>query len=147
LADDPGWLLPASNGEICFIRLVYPLVASAKGEDLHAVPTYSCQSEANARAGRMVETQDLITAQGRAGKVRVVGVVPDGVAQVSIEERGGRNVPIPTAQNAYEAVLDAPVSVSYVRRDRNHLQRYTVTLPGSAGQGLSRGPERSAGNF
>lgn len=128
LANDPGWLVPATNGEICLERLIYPLIADIKGAALQPTPSQMCTSESEAQAGRLVETHALLTSGREAKYSTVVGVVPNGVATVTIVSRSGRRISVTVLRNAYEAVVADPVSVRYVMRHRGRLEEHAIPL-------------------
>lgn len=111
LALNPGWLIPAANGEVCLARLVYPLSPPDAASVSSPIPANTCVPEASAQAGRLVETQSLSTTVSAPGRDRVVGVAPDGVTTVNILQRNGRHVAVPVIRNGYEAIASDPVAV------------------------------------
>jgi len=142
LADQPAWLVPASEGEICFVRVVYPRVQT--GLEPLVVP--SCASLAAIEAGELVEVESLSGFAPKA-KARVVGVVPDGVTAVDVESTEmdvasteHRVTRVPVMRNAFEAIVGDPARAWFVRRvgDRSSVERFA--LAGIPGKGVTRPP-------
>jgi hypothetical protein len=127
LANSPGWLIPATNGALCLVRLVYPLVASVDGTASAPIPSQTCAPESAAQAGRLVETQSLATSGTQARDAKVVGVVPNGVTTVDILLRHRSSMTVAVIRNAYEAVVAAPFAVRFVT-SRHGDQRVTIPL-------------------
>jgi hypothetical protein len=114
LPSESAWLVPAEGGDLCLVRLVYPLVSSIGGTPLGPAVAVGCNSEAAALAGRLVATQSLsATSAARTVPVRVIGIVPDGVENVSIRSGRGHASRVAVVQNAYEAVLRDPTEVLF----------------------------------
>jgi hypothetical protein len=114
LADEPVWLVPAVEGRLCMVRLVFPLVTGAQGRDLGPIPAQVCASEAEARAGELVSTHSLATSATRRASTSIVGIVPDGVRQVSLISRLGTSTTLPVIRNSYATVALEPASVTFV---------------------------------
>jgi hypothetical protein len=112
LADQPGWLLPASEGEICLVRIVYPRV---QNEDLEPLISPSCSSRAGIEAGELVEVESHSASTTRAN-ARVVGIVPDGVTAVDVESTEHQVTNVPVMRNAFEAIVGDPARAWFVRR-------------------------------
>jgi hypothetical protein len=128
LADDPGWLVPAANAEICLVQLIYPLIPVVHGEVLRPAPSTSCASEASAQAGRLVGTRSLSTSTTRATKTSVTGIVPNGVSTVTIVSARGQQTIADVMRNAYEAVATDPVAVRFVTTSHGKPTTHTVKL-------------------
>jgi hypothetical protein len=128
LSDDPGWLLPATNGEICLERTVYPLLTESKGVVPPPTRSQSCATEAEVRAGRLVEAQALLTSGTQAKSSRVVGVVPNGVTTVTIVLRRRPHVSVEVIHNAYEAIVPDPIKVQFVTRRGSQLEEHVIPL-------------------
>jgi len=113
LADEPGWLVPSVSGDQCLVRLVYPVAGFAKNNTLPPIPLWNCVSRAAAQAGHLIETQVVTLAGTKPLHTKVIGIVPDGTQEVYIATRGGRRLVVPVNQNAYEAIVENPVSVRF----------------------------------
>jgi hypothetical protein len=112
-SSDPGWLVLASDGSLCLVRLIYPLIPAIEGPSL-PITSKTCASEEQARSGQLVETESLTTEVGEPSRNVVVGIVPDGVATVKVSEANGQVVVVHVTRNAYEAVTANPRSVEFV---------------------------------
>jgi hypothetical protein len=128
LANDPGWLLPAANGEICLVQLIYPLIAAVHGEALPPTPVTSCEPEALAEAGRLVGTHSLGSSVTRSADANVTGIAPNGVATVKIIASRGRSVTVDVVRNAYEAVIADPVAVRFIATSHRKAITHAVRL-------------------
>lgn len=135
-ANEPAWLVPASNGELCLARLLYPLLRSA----YPPLALLTCLPEAAVQAGHLVTTQALMTSGIHARLTRVTGVVPDGVATVNIVARHARPITSPVIRNAYEAVVSRPISVRFITRANNNAQRHSVPLVTFSATNVSPAP-------
>jgi hypothetical protein len=127
LANEPGWLLPAADGEICLVRVVYPLLSGSGSASLPPTDSQVCESESGVLGGRLVETQSL-SATSAQGMTRVVGVVPDGVAKVLVVLAGGATAVVPVQRNAYEVIVRGPVAVRFVRRQDSRVTAHRIEL-------------------
>jgi hypothetical protein len=125
---NPGWLMPAVNGQICLVRLVYPLISTQHGIELGPTPSYTCASEAATQEGHLVETQSLATSGTDTRNARVVGVVPNGVSAVTLVSSEGRRTVVPVFRNAFEAIIWKPTFVRFVVRDGNHKVGRSIRL-------------------
>lgn len=148
LAHQRGWLIPAAGNELCLARVVNPLVPEIDGQLLHPSVERSCASKTEAAAGRLSEAQSLSTTFRKHMPTRVVGIVPDGVNEVTIHLDGGASAQVAVAHNSYEDVLVNPSSVSFTATTSN--RRYVVPVssvagasgtPYNAGQAESEFPE------
>jgi hypothetical protein len=63
----------------------------------------TCGSPTEILAGRVVAAE--LCSPAEPGEVRVLGMVPDGVAEVQIETQAGSSVAVPVTGNVYEASL------------------------------------------
>jgi hypothetical protein len=128
LADAPGWLVPATGDQVCLVDLVAPTVASLGGSP--APPpaiAHDCTSEATALGGGLVESQSR-TAGAYARSARVVGVVPDGVSEVTVHERGRPPLIVDVIRNAYDVVVPDPVAVSFALHRGSRSVVHTVPV-------------------
>ncbi len=125
---NPGWLVPAEDGQACLVRLVYPLIAAEHGAPLSPTPSYVCASEAETREGRLFETQSLTISGTGTRNARVVGVAPNGVAAVTLVSGKGRQVTVPVFRNAYEAIAVDPIVVRFVVADGRHQMKRSIRL-------------------
>jgi hypothetical protein len=133
LANQQAWLIPAPEGKLCLARIVNPLVPEINGERLYPSLTRSCASLSETEAGQLHESQSLSTSFKRRMPTRVVGVVPDGVSEVTINYEDSGSTKVTVTRNAYEDVLINPSSVSFTATARNHSHRYVVKLSSVAG--------------
>jgi hypothetical protein len=128
LANEPGWLVPAANGEICLVQVIYPLVAKERGEVLPPAPATACQSEALAKAGQLVGTRSLSASLTQATDSIVTGVAPNGVATVKIVSSRGRSTSVDVVRNAYEVAVADPVAVRFTTTSHGKPITHTVRL-------------------
>jgi hypothetical protein len=142
LANQPAWLLPASEGEVCLVRVVYPRVQT----DLEPLIVPNCASRAAIEAGELVEVESLSGSAARA-KARVVGVVPNGVTAVDVESTEvdlasteHRVTRVPVMRNAFEAIVGDPARAWFVRRVGDHSSVERFALAGIPGNGVTRPP-------
>jgi hypothetical protein len=127
LANTPGWIVPASDGELCMVRVVYP-VAPTPGVPFSPSVAYRCSTEPEVEAGRLVETQYLGTTVSRSPHARVVGVAPNGVASVTIVTGDGLQTAVAVTRNAYEAIVDDPVVARFVTFKDGHSHQNAIPL-------------------
>jgi hypothetical protein len=127
LANEPGWLLPAADGEICLVRVVYPLLSGSGRASLPPTDSQVCEPGAGVLDGHLVETQSL-SATPAQGVTRVVGIVPDGVAKVLVVLAGGATAMVPVQRNAYEVIVREPVAVRFVRRHGSRVTAHRIEL-------------------
>jgi hypothetical protein len=125
---NPGWLVPAVDGQTCLVRLIYPLIPAEHGIALSPTPSYTCASEAATQEGHLVETQSLTTSGTGTTDARVVGVVPNGVTSVTLVSRGGRATAVPVFRNAFEAIAWEPIVLRFAVRDGNHTVERSIRL-------------------
>lgn len=129
LPDNPVWLLPSANGELCLAALDYPLVKQPGGDALPPVPSYDCSTMSNALAGKLVVTQSLeTTARTVDGSERVYGAIPDGVEKVLVFFGHGRKTSTPVIRNGYEIVVDDPERIEFQVRRAGRLVTESVHL-------------------
>jgi hypothetical protein len=123
LANSPAWLVPASDGEACLIRIVQPLVRIEEGRPLPPSVSLICLPEQAAQSGQLVETQSLSLGSANARWYRVVGVVPDTAREIEIVSAHDTRMAITAVRNAYEAVVRDPRAVRFLtgRRRRQHV--------------------------
>lgn len=140
LANDPGWLLPAANGELCLVRVIYPLVARSNGVVLPTARSLTCASEAKIQAGRLVDVQALLTSGTKARESKVVGVAPNRVSTVTIISRDGRRLSVVVRQGAYEAVVANPIGLSFTTRHRGRPEKHVIPLTTFSGQSATPQP-------
>jgi hypothetical protein len=127
LANHPGWLIPASNGELCLVRVTYP-ISDAGGGDLSPAVGDQCEPTEAVQAGELVEVQTL-GASAAASMQLVVGIAPEGISTVEIETRNGSVASVPVNQNAYEATVRMPSRVLFTRTLGLRSVKETVSLP------------------
>jgi hypothetical protein len=144
LAGYPGWLVPAANGEMCLVRLIYPLIAAVHGTALPPTPSQTCAPQASAEAGRLVESQSLATSGTRSVQNRVLGVAPNGVAKVTIISSRGRRVTVEVIRNAYETVVEDPLAVEFVTTSHHKSVTHTIPLTSFNGRNVSPQPGTGA---
>jgi hypothetical protein len=140
IAGDPTWLVPSSNGELCLVRVVYPVTRSQSGSSLPPTVARNCEFEARALEGRLVWLQSLATSTRGSPWTTIVGVAPDGVSTVTIVSGHGGNMRVPVVRNAYEATIAEPKAVRLVRVSAGHRIAYSVLFPGVSGR-LATQPE------
>jgi hypothetical protein len=128
LANDPGWLVPASNGEMCLVRLVYPLIAKVHSATLPPIPLHTCATKHSAETGRLVETQSLATSGTRSHDNKIVGIAPNSVATVKILSDRGSDTTVDVIRNAYEAIVVDPVAVLFLTLGHGKVLTHTVPL-------------------
>lgn len=129
LPSEPAWLVPAGGGDLCLVRLLYPLVRAVGGAALPPAPVVDCASQANALAGKLVTTQSLsATSAGASVPIRVIGVVPDGVNSVTIGSQSGSRMRVDVLRNGYVAVLREPTEVIFVVQDQGRSVERKVRL-------------------
>lgn len=109
-ANEPYWLMPASNGELCLVGLIFP-ITSRRGQDFPPAVRLACATAAAAREGQLMLTQTLVASVGQRPVVRITGIARDGVASVSVLLRHGHSVSAAVVRNAYEVVVVDPVGV------------------------------------
>jgi hypothetical protein len=128
LANDPGWLVPAANGEICLVQLIYPVIGAVHGEVLPPTPETACQPEALVEAGQLVGTHSLSASLTQATDSNVTGVAPNGVATVKIISSRGRSTSVDVIRNAYEVVVADPIAVRFTTTSHGKPITHTVRL-------------------
>lgn len=127
-----AWLIPLGDDALCLARLVAPLPSAVGGRHYPPAVDRSCATADAARAGRLVQFQYLSTTPGGSGRVRIVGIVPDGVSRVGLAIGRGARRTVDVSRNAYRYVGAAPRSLSFLRTFRGIGRRYVLRLP-SAG--------------
>jgi hypothetical protein len=134
LSKQEGWLIPAAEGKLCLVRVVYPLVPRSNGKRLPPSISQTCASEADAVDGRLLETQSLSTTFAKRLPTRVDGIVPDGVHHVLVGSTiDGASKAVPVVRNAYEVIVVNPRSVTFVAEQAGRRRRYIVRTPSVAG--------------
>lgn len=128
LPDDPGWLVPASEHQICLVRLIYPLIPRVGDTTLGPVPSSRCATEGDARSGRLVETQALMTVGTRPKSTVVIGILPNGITGATIISRGGSGTLVMVINNAYYGVVLDPVSVRFITHDHGQVEHHVIPL-------------------
>lgn len=127
-ANQPNWLLPSVNQELCLVTEVYPLLTSADNIPLRPTTAVNCTSEAEALNGRLVITQPLTTSLTAAPSSRITGAIPDGAANVSVVFQHAPPIMIQVQRNAYEAVATDPMGIRFSIREDGHMRLHTVPL-------------------
>lgn len=143
VADKPYWLVPAETGVLCLTGLIYPSASRATGgPGLPPLPAVTCTPDKNAEAGRLITYQLLTTANGTYRSTRVVGVVPNGVATVTIDRRHAPPISLPVVRNGYETMITHPVRLQFVAREGARARHHNVDLAGASG-GKGNPPRRA----
>jgi len=137
----PAWLVPAANGELCLVRLVYALVGGPGGKPLPPSTVLLCASLEVAQSGGLVATQST-SATARGSQFHVVGVAPSGVSSATITASDGRRSTVPVVRNVYAATSSDPVAVTLVTHSSGGSVSRTVQLEtptlGRSRQGAGR---------
>lgn len=128
LPGNSAWLVPAANGEVCLVRIVYPQVATLRGQPVPPAVGRDCVPEAVAQQGRLLETQTLGGVLHGAVRSNVFGIVPDGVRAVAIVSRGGESQTVAVERNAYEALAVEPSAVRFVQRQGSRSWHRSVAV-------------------
>jgi hypothetical protein len=114
LANEPGWLVPAADGELCIVRVVYPVAAGISSSTPEPSTSRLCVPEPTAVLGKLVLTHSLSPIlQDRQGDIQVIGVVPDGITSVSIVSQNQHSLNVDVLRNAYSAVVVDPETVRF----------------------------------
>jgi hypothetical protein len=129
LADQPAWLVPAQEGDLCVVRLVYPLDGKARDGIFAPAVMHNCVPERSAQAGQLVQIQTLGTSVATSRRCRVVGIVPNGVGLVHVEASDGDSATAPVNRNAYEVIVDEPTKAWFIVDTGSREKRDTVALP------------------
>ena len=124
----PAWLVPArASGELCLVRLVYALVRGPGGRALPPSTELLCAPLRVARLGGLAATQSMSATAG-GSRFSVVGVVADGVRDVTIASADGRRRTVAVRANAYAATVPDPVAVTLTAPFDGRLLTRTVAL-------------------
>jgi hypothetical protein len=148
LAVEPVWLVPASEGKVCIVRIAYPIANATQRTELAPAIVHACNSEAEAQAGRLVETQTLGSSSSGWLRMRVIGIAPDGVAAVTITAKHGLATTAAVQRNAYEAMVAGPTSVVFRTRQDGRVERHVIPLgaiPANIGAPVSQPHSVAAG--
>jgi hypothetical protein len=124
----PVWLVPASEDKVCIVRIAYPLSGPTPGTGTAPAIGHTCNSEGEAQAGWLVETQSLGSSSSGWRRMKVIGIAPDGVANVTITARHGSTTTALVQNNAYEAVVTGPVSVIFRNHHGQRMVRHVIPL-------------------
>ncbi len=127
------WLVPAPEGMLCLVRMIYPLILGVHGEHLPPIAGGKCSSGRDAEEGHLMATLSLAVRPAERVPTRVYGIVPDGVRRVLA--RSSRNVvrTVTVQRNAYEFIMVNPRSVSFTAGQGGGRQRYVISTPSVAG--------------
>jgi hypothetical protein len=87
----------------------------------------TCGSPTEILAGRVVAAE--ICSPIDPGEVRVLGMVPDGVAEVQIETQDGSSVAVPVTENVYEASLRGVPETIVWNEDAGGRSSYPAPVP------------------
>jgi hypothetical protein len=137
----PVWLVPASEDKVCIVRIVYPFPGATQGTGTARAIGHTCNSEEEAETGGLVETHTLGPSPSGWSRMSVIGIAPDGIANVTISARHGVTTVAPVQRNAYEAVVAGPVSVTFRTHHDHRLVRHVIPLgavPDNIGAPVSR---------
>jgi hypothetical protein len=110
----PIWLVPANDGDLCLVRLTYATSLGARSAALPPSLTRTCLSDAEAKLGRLVETQTPGSSTRGERQTAVIGVVPDGVRTVTLVSWRGSRETVSVRDNAYEGSLVDPREAQFV---------------------------------
>lgn len=113
-----AWLVPASDQRLCLAYTVKALTRGPGGASLPPAIVRQCATVSAAAVGRLVATQSLSMYRG-FGAALILGVVPDGVAHVSIVSGDGHTTALPVSRNSYAGTIVDPTSVSFSDRVGN----------------------------
>jgi hypothetical protein len=145
----PVWLVPASEDKVCIVRILYPLPGATQGTGTARAIGHTCNSEGEAETGELVETHTLGPSPSGWSRMSVIGIAPDGVADVTITARNALATTAPVQRNAYEAVVAGPVSVTFRTHHDHRAERHVIPLgsvPDNIGAPyVGRSSPRSAG--
>jgi hypothetical protein len=112
-----AWLVLTGDSELCLVYSVKALTPGPTGAPLPPAIVHQCTTVIAAAAGRLVVTQSLsASSRGKSEEVRILGVVPDGVARVSVIEGDGRTTVVPVRRNSYAGTVADPVAVRFSDR-------------------------------
>jgi hypothetical protein len=112
-----AWLVPAADERLCLLYTVDALTLGPGGRSLPPAVVQQCATVAAATAGRLVVTQSLsASSRGGSEEVRILGIVPDGVARVSVTGGDGRSTVLPILRNSYAGTVADPVAVRFSDR-------------------------------
>jgi hypothetical protein len=128
LALQPVWLVPASEQNVCIVRIAYPLPGATHVSGTARAIGRICNSEREAETGLLVETHTLGPSPSGWSRMSVIGIAPDGVADVTITARHGLTTVAPVQRNAYEAVVAGPVSVIFRTHHDDRAERHVIPL-------------------
>lgn len=120
----PAWLVTNGHNSICLLQEAPVRGGTAPGQSVICLPA------ARALRGWLMST--LTGAPGERGTL-VQGVVPNGVAVVTVRTSDGQARPVTVRTNAYSFTASHPESVTYDVRGK----RYTVPVPGPPARGSS----------
>jgi hypothetical protein len=109
--NEPFWLIPASNGELCLVGLIFPIASGSSDRALPPATSAQCATTTATLDGRLIYTQALVATVGQPPITRIVGIVPDGVQYVKIILAHSRPVIAAVIRNAYEVIALDPVAV------------------------------------
>jgi len=94
------WVAPGAGDSVCMVNA--PIVSG------DVTPVVFCRSLADTLAGKQVRVT------GRAPKVEISGIVPDGVEQVVVRLADGSTAVAPVVDNAYDVIVEKPTaSISF----------------------------------
>lgn len=140
VAGDPTWLVPSANGELCLVRVVYPVMRSQTRSSLPSTVARNCASDSRALEGRLLWVQSLATSTRGSPWATLVGAAPDGISTVTVVFGHGQSTNVAVVRNAYEVTSLGPTSVRLAKVSAGRRVTYTVSIPSVSGH-LAPRPE------
>lgn len=112
-----AWLVSTGDRELCLVYSVKALTRGPRGAPLPPAIVHECATVIAAAAGRLVVTQSLsASSRGGSEEVLILGVVPNGVARVSVIGGDGRTTVLPILRNSYAGTVADPTAVRFSDR-------------------------------
>jgi hypothetical protein len=111
-----AWLVPASDQRLCLVYTVGALTRGPGDASLPLAIVRQCTTVAAAATGRLVVTQSLSPSRKGSGDALILGVVPDGVASVSVVGADGRTTVLRVLRNSYAGKVADPTAVTFSDR-------------------------------
>jgi hypothetical protein len=143
LPTTPAWLVPADNGELCIAMLEYPVASTGRTSSLPPIASHGCVGEPAALLGRLVVVRSLATAPTtRDAPAEIIGVSPDGVANVTVKANHSRLTTVGVSRNAYSATVTGPKQLLFrtKRRGQVSLIRVPLTTPSTSNESPNSAP-------
>lgn len=129
LPTTPAWLVPADNGELCIAMLEYPVTSTGRTSSLPPIASHGCVRESAALLGRLVVVRSLATTPtAHDAPAEVIGVLPDGVAKVTIKANHSRLTTVGVSRNAYSVTVTGPKQLLFRTKHRGQASVIRVPL-------------------